>query len=88
MTPAKLPAGFEPSDPAPPAVTVSVWLPSTTEPRPASVVIEAPVLVPEMSNVPPVATNTSLEVAMLPLPINARLAVPPTGLGAIAVTPV
>jgi hypothetical protein len=90
MTPKKVPAGFDPSAPAAPAVIVRVWPPSTTEPLalPESVVMEAPAVVPEMSNVPPLSINTMLDVATLPLPNSARVALPPAGLGMIAVMPV
>jgi hypothetical protein len=86
MPPEKMPAGDVPFGPAAAAVRVRNWLPSTTDPLPDSVVIEAPEVVPEMSNVPFVATDTPLDVAMLPLPVSAKVAVPVVG--AIVVRPV
>ena len=56
-----------------PAVMVSALLPSTVEPLPEIVVMEAPVVVPEMSNTALLATPE--EVAMEPVPVSAR--VPP-----------
>ena len=52
-------------------VAVSVWLPKATVPLPDSVVIDAPALVLEISNVP--LSLTPLDVAMLPLPDSARV---------------
>ncbi len=53
-------------------VRVSVRLPSTTLPLPDSEVIDAPVFVPAMSNVP--SSMTPDEAAMLPLLASARVA--------------
>ena len=55
-----------------PAVIVSVCAPSETPPVPDRVLIDAPAEVPEMSNVPLSATPE--EVAMLPVPMRARVA--------------
>ena len=55
---------------------VSVWLPSVTWllATPLSVVMVAPAVVPEMSNVPAaLATLTWLEVATLPVPLSASV---------------
>ena len=54
-------------------VSVSVCAPSVTVPLPDSVMIEAPGVVAEMSNVP--SSATSLELAMVPAPDSAS--VPP-----------
>ena len=53
---------------------VSVWPPKLTLPAPESVLIVAPAVVPEMSNVP-AATLTRLELERLPVPVSAS--VPP-----------
>ena len=61
-----------------PFAIVSVWLPSVTWllATPLSVMMVAPALVPEMSNVPAAfATFTWLDVATLPVPLSAS--VPP-----------
>ena len=50
-------------------------MPDGFAPKSASVVIEAPAVVSEMSNVPPVAIATMLDVAIEPEPDNAS--VPP-----------
>ena len=55
-----------------PAVIVSALLPSRVEPLPDRVLIEAPVVVPVMSNTPLAATPE--EVATLPVPVSARVA--------------
>ena len=88
MMPEKIPAGLVPADPAAAAVSVRVRLPSATLPAPDSVVIEAPAVVAEISSVPLAAIDTPLEVAMLPMPDSASVAVPAGGLGAIVVRPV
>ena len=75
MTPLKVPFG-------PPwaLVRVSVWPPSATEPVPFKVVMLAPAVVPEMSNVPLSVTpelDAPKELAMLPVPLRARVAPAP-----------
>ena len=55
-----------------PAVMVSVRAPSTAEPLPDNVVIEAPDVVPEMSNTPLSATPD--EVAIAPVPVSDKVA--------------
>ena len=61
-------------------LSVRVWAPSLTLPTPAplldKVLIDAPALVPEISKVPLAATL--LEVAMLPVPVNASVVLAPT----------
>ena len=68
-----------------PFAIVSVWLPSVTLllATPLSVVMVAPAVVPDMSNVPAaLAKFTWLDAAMLPVPLSAS--VPPL----MVVTPV
>jgi hypothetical protein len=85
------PSAMPPENVVEPLVIVSVCAPSATlpdwpAPESAKVMIEAPAEVCEMSNVPPVAIATLLEVAMLPAPVSASVALAPEG--AIVVAPV
>ena len=75
-----VPAPVSVSPPAPPItpanvedwlVSVSVFDPSVTPPDPDSVAIEAPLVVPEISNVP--LSATPLDNAIDPAPASARV---------------